>query len=198
MKPVIHHWPDLPPLPPPPQPVLVRVSTTPDRRLARQESRAVLRKILAAWSDCPADRLPLMESPHGPGWPGELRGASLDISLSYTENESWLALLRGGCVGVDAMKLLPLPELAGVARNYFDPATTALIGRSANPLRVFVEAWTTLEARLKCLKLGLVEWSSARDAFLAGCASQTQNQFDDVVIAVAIVPTPISPSSFHF
>ncbi len=198
MKPVIHHWPDLPPLPPPHQPVLVRVSTTPDRRFARQESRAVLREILAAWSGCGMEQLPLTESPHGPRWLGELHGVHLDISLSYTENESWLALLRGGCVGVDAMKLLPLPELAGVARNYFNPATAALIGQSANPLRVFAEAWTTLEARLKCLKLGLVEWSSARDAALAGCASQSQNQFDNMVVTVATTRVPVSAPPFRF
>jgi hypothetical protein len=64
----------------------------------------------------------------------------------------------------------------------------ASIGQAANPHDAFAGAWTTLEARIKCLKLELVEWSSARDAALAGSCRQLLNASDDTRVAIATAP----------
>jgi 4'-phosphopantetheinyl transferase len=185
MKAIIHHWPELPSLPPAHQPVLVRVVTASDRRTARQLSREVLREILAAWSGVPADQLPLAESPRGPIWSGTLHGESLALSLSYTENEIWIALLRGGRIGIDAMPLQSFPEIESVAQNFFPPSIAAAIQQSKNPAHAFASAWTALEARVKCLGQDLTEWSPARDAALATCHDEVLSPSDNILLTLA-------------
>lgn len=131
----------------------------------------------------PIDRLPLAESSRGPFWPGTLHGETLAISLSYTKNEIWVALLRGARIGVDAMTIQFFPEIESVAQNFFAPSTAAAIRQSKNPAHAFASAWTALEARIKCLKLGLEEWSSPRDL---GCLSSFQHETSGSIVAVAI------------
>jgi hypothetical protein len=142
-----------------------------------------------------------MESPQGPLWPGKLCGVSLDISLSHTEKESWIGLIRGGRIGVDAMKLQPFPGIEDVARNYFAPAAIAQIEKAADTFRAFATEWTMLEAQIKCLKLNLIEWSPARDKAMAGCTYHSQERFDDVLVSVATAPVAGSspaPGLIHF
>lgn len=153
---------------------------------ARQQSRAVLRQILSTWSNLPADQLPLRESPRGPLWFGLLHGETLNISLSYTDTEIWVALVRGARIGVDAMTLQAFPEIASVAQAYFHPDTAAVIQQSKNPLPTFASAWTDIESRLKCLKLDLVEWSPARDTALASSRSISLVRFQNTLLSIAI------------
>ena len=188
LRPVIHHWPEFPSLPPAHQPVLVRVATASSRCAARQLSRVVLREILGAWSGIPIHDLPLTESPRGPVWPGTLHGESLAISLSYTENEIWIALLRGGRIGIDAMPLQFFPEIESVAQNFFPPSAAVALRHSANPAHDFAAAWTVLEARIKCLGRDLVEWSPARDSALADCCHEVLSPSDNILLAVATAP----------
>jgi phosphopantetheinyl transferase len=175
----------MPALPPPGQAVLIRVATTPARQAARQELRTVLRQVLAAWSGLSPGQLPLRETPCGPLWPGQLAGCSLDISLSYEKSEGWIGLLRGGLIGLDVMRIGPIAEAEEVARHYLGPVALAAIQQSPNPMRAFALAWTELEARLKCLKCELVEWSATRAATTAECASQNIVHANRVAVCVA-------------
>ena len=178
-------WPAMPALPPANQPVLIRVATARSRPLARQELRAALRHVLAAWSDLTPDQLPLRETPSGPVWPGLLDGESLDISLSYADGEGWIGLLRAGRIGVDAMQIQPINEATDVARHYLGPEALATIQASADPATTFAAAWTALEARLKCLKRGLNEWTANRAAALTGCTLQTVMLDERLIVTVA-------------
>ena len=182
---MIFDWPEMPALPPANQPVLLRVPTARSRPVARRELRAALRRVLAAWSNLPPGQLPLQETSSGPVWPGQLAGQSLDISLSYAENEGWIGLLRAGRIGVDVMPVQTVPEAEAVARHYLGPKALAIIQTSADPATSFATAWTGFEARLKCLKQDLNEWSAAQAIALAGCAMQTMALNGRLIVTVA-------------
>ena len=175
----------MPPLPPPGQPVLNRVVTAQSRQTARQELRAVLRQVLAAWSHLSAEQLPLQETSRGPVWLGQLGGQALDISLSYADGEGWLGLRRAGWIGVDAMQIQPIPEMESVARHYLGRAAVATIQKSTNPGLAFAVAWTELEARLKCLKQQLNEWSGTQEFATTQCAIQSLVLPNQLVVTVA-------------
>ena len=182
---IIYQWPHMPPLPPPGQVVLIRVATTPARPVARQELRTVLRQVLAAWSGFLPEQLPLRETQRGPMWPEQLGGHSLDISLSYADGEAWIGLLRGGSIGIDAMTVAPIAEAEEVARYYLGPMVLANIQQSSHPARAFAAAWTSLEARLKCLKHELTEWSESQSATLENHITQSIFFGNDKVVTVS-------------
>lgn len=183
--PKIYHWPEMPALPPPGQPVLVRVATAPARQTARQELRNALRQLLASWSNLSPEELPLSETARGPLWSGQLGGHSLDINLSYAEGEGWIGLLRAGWIGIDAMHIRPIPESEEVARHYLGQTGLATVRRSADPAMTFAVAWTELEARLKCLKHGLNEWAITQTFLTAKCVIQSMILPDRLVVTVA-------------
>ncbi len=155
------HWPQMPTLPPPGEPVLLRLPAPPQRGAARREARTVLRTVLAAWSDLTPQRLPVLETDRGPLWPGELHGATLDISLSYGGGQAWIGLIRDARIGVDVIARESFAEMDDVARLYLGQAAAAKIRRAADPAREFAIAWTQREARLKCARLALAEWDAA-------------------------------------
>jgi 4'-phosphopantetheinyl transferase len=167
---LVCRWPEPPGLPPPGQAVLVRVATAQARPpSSRRELRDVLRQVLAAWSGLPAGQLPLEETPRGPVWSGPLGGESLDVSLSYGEEEGWIGLIRGGWIGIDVAGVAPLHDAEDVAQCYLGPLAAARIRAAAHPARAFAIAWTEREARLKCLKQGLTEWTAAQAETEAEC-----------------------------
>ena len=59
------------------------------------------------------------------------------------------------------MRLEPVPEAEAIAQTYFGPADRSALQQSTDPVRDFALAWTQLEARCKCLKQGLTEWSES-------------------------------------
>lgn len=168
----VFSWPEVPALPPSGQPVLLRVSTPPTRVAARRELRAALRRLLADWSSCSAEQLPLCETPRGPMWMGLLAGLGLDISLSYAEGEGWIGLIRAGSIGIDVMRVQPVPEVENLARLYLGPAAWNSIQNSSHPDLSFALAWTDLEAQLKLLKQPLREFSAVPVAGAGECASR--------------------------
>ncbi|HEV2694119.1 MAG TPA: 4'-phosphopantetheinyl transferase superfamily protein [Verrucomicrobiae bacterium] len=189
---MIFDWPEIPALPPANQPVLIRVATSRSRPVARQELRAALHHVLSAWSNLPLDQLPLQETSSGPAWSGQLAGQSLDISLSYTEGEAWIGLLRSGRIGIDAMVVQPIPEATEVARHYLSPNALATIQTSCDPTTSFTTAWTSLEARLKCLKQNLTEWSATQEKLLAACTMQIIKFNERSIVTVASLSPPDS------
>jgi 4'-phosphopantetheinyl transferase len=185
---LVCRWPEQPALPRRGRAVLVRVATAQARPAARRALREVLRQVLAAWSGLPAGQLPLEETPRGPIWRGQLRGETLDISLSYATDEGWIGLIRGGSIGVDVTSVAPLAEAEDVARYYLGPSAAADIRAAVNPARALASAWTERESRLKCLKQGLVEWSAAQAETEAACLCHELVFNDDLVGAVSVAP----------
>jgi len=178
-------WPEMPELPKPGEPVLIRVATSQSRQAARQELRKVLRQILAAWSNFSLEQLPLHETARGPVWLEQLAGHDLDISLSYAEGEGWIGLLRGGLIGVDAMRIQTVPEAEDVARHYLGPEILTAIRQSADPAAAFAAAWTELEARLKCLKQKLSEWSVTQPFAGTKCDIQSMVLPNRLMVTIA-------------
>jgi len=156
-------WPQHPALPPCGQPALVRVATAAARPAARLELRTALKTLLAAWSGLPPECLPLQDTAQGPVWNGHLHGLSLDISLTYGPHEGLIGLIRGGRIGVDIMPVKPFAQTDDVARHYLNPVVAATLRQSEYPAKAFAVAWTQREARLKCLKKGLVEWTPEQE-----------------------------------
>jgi phosphopantetheinyl transferase len=184
---LVSYWPEMPVLPPPGQPVLIRLATSQSRQAARQELRSVLRRILAAWTNLSPEQLPLCETARGPVWLGQLGGYNLDINLSYSEDEGWIGFFRAGSIGVDVMQIQPIPEVEEVARHFLGHVALATIQQSTDPAMAFAMAWTEWEARLKCLKQELNEWSVTQTFTTTKCAIQTMIFPDRLMVTVASV-----------
>ena len=182
---IIFLWPEMPALPPSGQPVLIRVATSPARQAARQELRTVLRRILAAWSNILPEQLPLHDTPRGPVWSGQIGGHSLDISLSYAEDEGLIGLMRAGLIGVDAMQIQRITEAEDVALHYLGTTAMNAIQRAMDPPTAFAVAWTELEARIKCLKRELNEWHLTHTFAANKCAIQNMVLPDNLVVSMA-------------
>jgi len=185
LQPAVFTWPELPPLPVVGQVVLVRVAAPASRLAARELVRAVLRKILAGWSGLPVAHLPLPETPQGPKWIGLLGEKSLDLNLTHAKGASWIGLLRGGSIGIDALTPSPFAEQTLVARDFLGPAVADEIQRAAQPARAFALAWTEMEALLKCVKCGLPDLANVPVAALEKLAIWQTICEDGQVIAVA-------------
>jgi phosphopantetheinyl transferase len=178
-------WPEMPALPPPGQPVLIRVATSPARPAARQELRMVLRQILTTWSQMLPAQLPLKDTPRGPVWLGQLGGHSLDINLSYAENTGWIGLIRASLIGVDAMPIQHFAEANDVALHYLGTSAMLAIQRATDPPTAFAVAWTGWEAQIKCLKQALHEWPPTPALGANSCAVQNLMLPDNLVVSVA-------------
>ena len=148
----------------------------------------VLRQVLAAWTGISAEHLPLNETALGPVWLGQIAGHTLGISLSYGENEAWIALLRDGLVGVDVMPVRKFAEAEAVSLLYLGPDACARIRLCSDPVHAFALAWTELEARVKCLKGELTEWSTAPAQSVSEWSCQHISSCDGVLVAVATRP----------
>jgi 4'-phosphopantetheinyl transferase len=162
--------------------------------LARQEVRAALRRITTAWSGSTGDQIALIETPRGPVWDGELAGHSLALSLSYTDRNAWIGLRRGGAIGVDAMTIAAIPEAEAVGRLYLGPPAWGAIQSAPDPARAFAQAWTALEARLKCLKQPLSEWPANQNHPPTGTLYTHHYFARDQVVAVATAGAAEQPS----
>ena len=152
-----------------------------NRPVARQRIRTALQSVLGElWQCKPADvtltttpgELLRAQGPHA------LNGG---VSLSHDTGLSVAAVNRHGPVGVDIVRVSSAFDWRATAHDYFGPDVAHDI--AALPLNAqneaFLTAWTQHEARLKCLSLGLVEWSPALHA-----------RFSDLHTAPLDLPTP--------
>ena len=135
-----------------------------------------------------ADSLPEEEGRGEGERNGQLITEGLDLSLSYEEGEAWVALSRGGPIGVDVMSLEAVPEAEAMAQTHFGPADRSALRQSTDPVRDFALAWTQLEARCKCLKQGLTEWSEALALDTKACTTESLIIQDKLALSVATVP----------
>jgi 4'-phosphopantetheinyl transferase len=180
----LFHWPEMPALPPPGQPVLVKVDTGASRPAARQKLRENVQRILSAWSGSASQSPSWRETPCGPIWPDRTGGLSVAVSFSYSDNTEWIGLVRGGLIGVDATPACPFSEMEEVALLYLGPASAAAIRAAVNPAHAFAIAWTGWEAQLKCQGRSLTEWPGAPVASAIRFTGRQTHVQDDVVVSV--------------
>lgn len=165
---VVRQWVESAPLPPLGQDVRVFSVITPQttqRDTARQLVRQALRDILASHLGCPPAAVPLHSQP---GLGLRLVGEKIGLSVSHEAGLSLIAINPAGAVGVDILKLavpaMPDDELLRLAREYMGKTTAQKIADLPPNRRwpAFAEAWTHLEARLKCRGRPLAEWFEQR------------------------------------
>ena len=159
---------------------VIRVATpsTENRPLARSLVRSALRETLGAWLDRPAASFDLVSPPGKAVWVAS-SPVQLHLSVSHSPGWSVAAICRdvgvGVGVGVDMMRLDAGPEKGAdgmrLANDYLGPQVTARLQGTAPEIfpSAFAQAWTGFEAALKCLGLGLTEWSPELGQRLAGC-----------------------------
>jgi 4'-phosphopantetheinyl transferase len=128
----------------------------------RPEAHAHLRHLLADYIGGPAHTLMLH---HIPGTAPRLEGyPGLSISLSYADNLCLIGLCQGARIGVDLVTISPIPDWHTSATLYLGPQLAEALARTpaANRDASFARHWSAMEARSKCLSLGLSEYSPAR------------------------------------
>ena len=156
---------------------------TTDRVRARALIRTALRQTLADFLAQPVASIRLVSRP-GQGIRVESTHVShlshasegfLSVSVSHAPGLSVAALGRGVAVGVDVMPLDPgateMPDWERVAQDYLGPVVTKSLWQTPAAQRpaAFTQAWTHVEACLKCLNLPLTEWTPALAQQLASC-----------------------------
>ena len=180
----LFHWPEIPALPLPGQPVLINVDVGTSRPAARKQMRETVQRILSAWSGSPSQPPSWRESPRGPIWPDLPGGLPVAVSFSYCNDTGWIGLVRGGSIGVDAMRACPFLEMEDVALLYLGPASAAAIRADDDSARAFALAWTRWEAQLKCQGRSLTEWPGAPVTSGIRFTSRQTHLQDDVVVSV--------------
>jgi 4'-phosphopantetheinyl transferase len=147
------------------------------RAEARATIRQALRETLAALVNQPVVSVTLTSRP-GQAIQLQVPGSAPGFaSISHMPGFSVAAISCGsGPVGVDVMAVdVPLlPGWALVARDYLGPHAAAALHRKAlaEQATAFAQAWVAWEARLKCLGLGLVEWTPGLALRLSACDVQ--------------------------
>jgi len=146
-----------------------------DRLLARELIRAALRETLGLFLGQPANTISLISQP---GQALSLGNplAQLHISISHMQGMSVAAISREAVIGIDVMQSDALSgemnDWAHVAMDYLGPTVTAFLHSTSSRQRpaAFAQAWTCFEACLKCLGIGLTEWTPVLAKQLAACS----------------------------
>jgi 4'-phosphopantetheinyl transferase len=149
---------------------------TASRAEARAAIRQALTQTLAAFFKRPAAAFTLV-SHSGRALQVIASGAApVQVSISHMAGFSVAAISTRGSVGVDVMAVEAalLPGWEVVALDYLGPhAAAALHGAAPAALaHAFAQAWVAWEARLKCLGLGLTEWTPGLALRLSACDVQ--------------------------
>lgn len=195
---LVHAWPDAAPLAVEALRgaqglTVIRVNTpnTELRQAAREHMRSAVRELLAVLLQQPAATLPLVAQP-GQALILDLPGTPIGLSVSHASGFSVAAVHRHGTVGVDVMRIGEgadsMPDWETVARDYLGAQAVARIHQVTPAQRAcaFAREWTALEARLKCLGMGLTEWTPALQQRLATCTVTRLSVPDGLCGALAV------------
>ncbi|MBC7598109.1 MAG: 4'-phosphopantetheinyl transferase superfamily protein [Polaromonas sp.] len=154
--------------------ISIATPATENRRVARSLVRSALRETLAVLLGQPAASIALV-SPLGRVIHVDSTTCPLSLSISHSPGISVAAICQGAAIGIDVMQIEAVtpghPDWLRLASDYLGPQVTANL-QSAPPATfqsVFAQAWTDFEAALKCLGLGLTEWSPELASRLASC-----------------------------
>lgn len=160
----------------------------------RDEARQILRELLAGYLGTDPYKVPLhFAQGHAPSLHADWQGMRLSISMSYSQDVALIAICPGALIGIDLTDVAPTPDWAQVASLYLGPESVSRLAALDGVSRdlMFAAAWAELEARGKCLGLGLQEWSSDRQELLQGPSIQVSTDELDgsrsgLVYAIAV------------
>ena len=146
---------------------------TAHRTDARHAIRHAVQHTLAAFLDGPAASVALLSRPGQAPQVAAPGVKSFHLSISHLPGFSVAAISLRGAVGVDVMAVdtQSLSDWADVARDYLGPLAAKALQQTPPDDRpaAFANAWTALEACLKCLGVGLTEWTPDLAARLQAC-----------------------------
>jgi 4'-phosphopantetheinyl transferase len=169
--------------------ISLRTPSTTLRTEARAQVRTALRELLGPLLGRTPEAVPLVTVPGQPPRL-ELPGLQPGLSFSHDSSITLAALNPGGAVGVDVMRLASLPDWEALAHDYLGPRACKAI--AAVPARqrdhAFAQAWTRMEACMKCLGTGLREWTPELQRLLARCAVRQLALDEELSGAVAWMP----------
>jgi len=151
--------------------ISLRTPATTLRAAARAQARAAVRELLGTLLDRAPEAVPLVTTPGQPPRL-DLPGTPLGLSLSHDSGITLAALYPGGATGVDVMRIDALPDWEMLALDYLGPAERDAIAALPAGRRdhAFAQAWTRMEACIKCLGIGLREWTPELQRLLARCS----------------------------
>lgn len=141
--------------------------TSAQRDFSRQQIRLALTELLTATFTCPPEQIRLVSEP-GKASCAMVCGRQIAVSFSHETGLSLAAISLADAVGVDLVRLDEHFDWQPLAELYLGDVRTKKI--LAHPclqqFHIFVQAWTNLEASLKCCGLALAEFSEPGEAAL--------------------------------
>jgi 4'-phosphopantetheinyl transferase len=150
--------------------VVTSVSTP--REAARGQLRQAVLEMLCLQLGLTPDAIVLNCTP-GQAMRVNLPGHHIRLSASYEQGISLAAIDQSSPVGIDVICIPQAFDWQQLARDYLGPEAMARIVNLAwsEQMPAFAREWTRLEARLKCLGLGLQEWSVALESRMQACCT---------------------------
>lgn len=168
--------------------ISVITPNTPIRDAGRVLIRCALRAILGEHLGLSPETVVLSSvAIHSPKL--TLPGHAIGLSVSHEAGLTLAAIRRHGAIGIDLLRIEPLHDWELVAMNYLGRHAHQRIAAMA-PLQrplAFVREWTRAEACLKCLGLGLVEWSDLLEKRMNLCETIELALPDGLAGAVAVL-----------
>ena len=161
------------------------------RHAARARVRSAFQDVLGALLYRPAASIALISQP-GQAILLDLPETRIGLSVSHAPGLTVAAIRVGGAIGIDLIRIEPgvaeLPDWERVAQDYLGPQSCRQLATlpPAQRAAAFAQAWTRWEAGLKCLGLGLTEWTPALESRLASCVVRALAVPDHYGAAMAI------------
>jgi 4'-phosphopantetheinyl transferase len=117
-------------------------------------SHGELRRMLAAYTGCPAERLQFERTPAGKP---SLAGSHLHFNLSHSARCAVVGVCADSAIGVDVEEIRTFPEYQDLAHAYFAPHELAWMrdARADQQLERFYRLWTIREALVKATGAGV-------------------------------------------
>ena len=150
--------------------ISIATSVSTARNVARIQLRQAVLEMLSLRLGLPPYAIVLNCTP-GQAMRVNLTGHQIRLSASHERGISLAAIHQSGPVGIDVVRIPPAFDWQQIARDYLGPHALARIVNLAQSeqMPAFACEWSRLEARLKCLGLGLQEWSMALESRMQAC-----------------------------
>jgi len=123
----------------------------------REQGRAPLRRVLAAYLGIDADVVDLVDGEYGRPALATGHDQSLGFNWSHSGEQALIAIGRHVMPGIDVEHRRERPRALEIAQRYFsgDEAATLAALPAADRSNAFLELWTAKEAVLKALGRGI-------------------------------------------
>ena len=170
--------------------IAVRTLPTTIRFQARKQIRIAIRQVLAKKLICQYAEIELI-SHLGQSLKLSQPRQNIGLSVSHEIGLSLAAINMHGNVGVDLINIKTIPnnhEIKTLALEYLGAEVAEHLSNlsRAQQKYEFAHAWSAFEARLKCQKKGLSEWTALSALQLNTLSIQSLNLPNDYVGTVAI------------